>query len=215
MDHPTRYRDQGEQTAGPILQSQMTTVVDIPPQVTGGNPDPELLVPPPDSPNPPSEPEQNLEPSTSQSAEAENLRVVQESRPESTAQADPEPCNGLSIAQEPEATFVMRPDTAPDPLPADQTELDVPDDSSEVEVTNQNSHPDSGLIETLVGSQSTVPSPRRGTRLRKPPEQYAPVRRLQVLPVDRAEAGPSVWLFPTLGVAITLSAALPVAPLTF
>ncbi len=108
----------------------------------------------------------------------------------------------------------MRLDTAPDPLPADQTEPDVLDDSSEVEATSQNSHPDIGLLETLVGSQSTVPSPRRGTRLRKQPEQYAPVRRLQVLPVDQAQAEPSMWLFPTLGIAVTLSAALPVAPLT-
>ncbi len=31
-DYPTRYRDQGEQTVGPALQSQLTAVVDIPPQ---------------------------------------------------------------------------------------------------------------------------------------------------------------------------------------
>ena len=54
----------------------------------------------------------------------------------------------------------MRPDTAPDPLPADQTEPDTLDDSAEVEVTSQNSHPDLGSLETLVGSQSTAPSPR-------------------------------------------------------
>ena len=107
----------------------------------------------------------------------------------------------------------MRSDTAPDPLPADQTEPDILDDGSEVAATSQNSHPDLGLHETLVGSQLTVPSPRRGTRLRKQPERYAPVRRLQVLPVDQAQAGPSVWLFPTIGVAVTLSVALPVVPL--
>ena len=172
------------------------------------------MAPPPDPPIPLLEPEEKFETNTTQSAETESLPVVLESRLEPTAQADPEPCNGLSIVLEPEATPVMRPDTAPDPLPADQTEPDVLDDSSEVEVTSQNSHPDLGLIETLVGSQSTVPSPRRGTRLCKQPERYVPVRRLQVLPVDRAQAGSTVWLFPTLGVAVTLSAALPVAPLT-
>ena len=133
--------------------------------------------------------------------------MVLEPRLEPNAQADPEPCNGLSVVLEPEATPAARSDTAPDPLPADQTEPDAPDDS-------QNSHPDLGLLETLVGSQSTVPSPRRGTRLRKQPERYAPIRRIQVLPVNQAQDGPSVWLFPTIGVAVTLSAALPVAPLT-
>ncbi len=172
------------------------------------------MAPSPDSLNPPSEPEEKLKTNTTQPAETERLPMVLETRLEPTAQADPEPCEQLSIVLEPEATPVVHPDTAPDPLPAGQTEPDVPDDGSEVEITSQNSYPDPGLQETLVGSQSTVPSPHRGTRLRKQPERYAPVRRLQVLPVDQAQAGPSVWLFPTLGVAVTLSAALPVAPLT-
>ena len=168
----------------------------------------------PDSPNPSSEPEEKFVTNTTQPAETESLPVVLETRLEPTAQADPEPCKRLSIILEPEATPVMRPAIASDPLPAVQIEPDVPDDSSEVETTSQNSHPDPGLQETLVGSQSTVPSPCRGTRLRKQPERYAPVRGLQVLPVDQAQAGPSVWLFPTLGVVVTLSVALPVAPLT-
>ncbi len=213
-DHPTRYRDQGEQTASPPLQSQLTAIVDIPPQVPGANPYPEPEAPSPDPTNPAPEPEEKLEAKTTQSAETESPPMVLESRLEPTAQADPEPCNGLSIVLEPEATPVMRPDTAPDPLLADQTEPDVLDDSPEVAVTSRNSHPDSGLQETLVGSQSTVPSPGRGTRLHKQPERYTPVHRLQVLPVDQAQAGPPLWLFPTLGVAVTLSAALPVAPLT-
>ncbi len=213
-DHPTRYRDQGEQTASPTLQSQLIVVVNIPPQVSGANTDPERMMSPPDSSNSTLESEVKPEANTTQSAETESLPVVLESRLESTAQADPEPCNGLSTILEPEATLLTRPDIAPDPLPADQTEPVVLDDSTEVEETSQNSHPDTGSLETLVGSRSTVPSPRRGTRLGKQPEWYAPVRRLQVLPVDQAQAGPSVWLFPTLGVAVTLSAALPVAPLT-
>ena len=106
-----------------------------------------------------------------------------------------------------------RPDALPNPLPADQMEPETPDDSPEVTATSQSSHPDLGLLETLVGSQSTVPLPRRGTRPRKQPERYAPVRSLQVLPVDQAQTRPSVWLFPTIGVAVTLSTALPAAPL--
>ncbi len=147
-DHPTRYRDQGEQTVSPTLQSQLTAVVNIPPQ----------------------EPEGRLETNTTLSAETEELPVVLETRLEPTAQVDPDPCEGLSIVLEPEATPVMRQDTAPNPLPADQTEPDALDDSAAVDVTSQNSHPDLGSLETLVGSQSTVPSPRKGTRLRKQPE---------------------------------------------
>ena len=214
-DHPTRYRDQGDRLPAQLSNgSQLTAVVDIPPQVPGANPYPGLMAPPPDPPNPSLEPEEMLKANTTKSAETETQPLVLETRLESTAQADPEPYNGLSVVVEPEATPAACPDTAPNPLPADQTEPDAPDDSPEVTVTSQSSHPDLGLLETLVGSQSTVPSPRRGTRLRKQPERYAPVRRLRVLPVDRAQAGPYVWLFPTIGVAVTLSTALPVAPLT-
>ncbi len=213
-DHPTRFRDQGEQTASQTLQSQLTVVVDIPPQVAGVNPDPGPMAPPSDPLNPLVEPENAIETNTAESAETGSSPMWLETRLDSTAQADPEPCNRLSVVLEPEATPVARPDIAPSPLPADHTESDAPDDSPEVIVTSQSSHPDLGLIETLVGSQSIVPSPCRGTRPCKQPERYVPVCRLQVLPVDRAQAGPSVFLFPTIGVAVTLSAAHPVTPLT-
>ena len=144
--------------------------MDIPPQVSGANTDPERMMSPPDSSNPPLEPEEKLETNTTRPAETESLSVVLKTRLELTVQVYPEPCEGLSIILEPEATPVMRQDIAPDPLPADQIEPDTPDDSPAVEVTSQNSHPDLGSLETLVGSQSTVPSPRRGTRLRKQPE---------------------------------------------
>ncbi len=213
-DHPTRYRDQGEQTASPTLQSQLTAVVDIPPRVPDANPDAGSMAPLPDPLNPPIEQERTTEANTTESAETENLLVVLETRLDLTAQADPESCNGPSAVLEREATPAARPDTVQTPLPADQTGPATPDDSPAVTTTSQYSHPDLGLLETLVGSQSTVPLPCRGTRPRKQPEQYAPVRRLQVLPADQAQTGPSVWLFPTIGVAVTLSATLPVAPLT-
>ncbi len=59
------------------------------------------------------------------------------------------------------------------------------------------------------GSQSLVPLPRRGTRWCKQPERYTPIRRLQVLPVTPARDGSSTWLFPNIGIAVTLSRSLP------
>ncbi len=140
--------------------------------------------------------------------------MVLETRLDSIAQANPEPCNGSSAILEPEAALAARPDAVPNPLPADQTEPETSDDSPEVTATSQDSQPDLVLLETLVESQLTVPLPHKGTRLHKQPERYVPVRRLQVLPVDQAQTGPSEWLFPTIGIAGTLTTALPVAPLT-
>ncbi len=160
-DHPTRYRDQGEQTASPTLQSQLTAVVDIPPQIPDANPDPGSTAPLPDPPNAPLETEKTIETNTTKSAETENLPVVLETRLslDSTAQADPEPCHGPSAILEPEATPAACPEAVPNPLPADQMEPETPDDSPEVTATSQNSHPDLGLLEKLVGSQSSVPLP--------------------------------------------------------
>ena len=118
--------------------------------------------------------------------------MVLEKRLDLTVHADPGPCNGPSAVLETEATPAAHSDVVLDPLPADQTEPETPDYSPEVTATIQTSNPDLGLPETLVGSQSTVPLPRRGTTLRKQPERYAPVRRLQVLPVNQAQTGPSV-----------------------
>ncbi len=149
-DHPTRYRDQGKQTASPNLQSQLTAVVDIPPQMPGASPDLGSAAPPPDPLNPPLEPENVIEANTTESAETENLPVVLETRLDSTAQADPEPCNGPSAVVEPEAIPAARPDPAPNPLPADQMGPATPDDSPEVTTISRDSHPDLGLLETLV-----------------------------------------------------------------
>ncbi len=38
-DYPTQYRDQMEQTTRPALQSQLTAVVDISPQISHSTPD--------------------------------------------------------------------------------------------------------------------------------------------------------------------------------
>ncbi len=82
-DHPTRYRDQGEQTVSPTLQSHLTAVVDIPPQ----------------------EPEVRLETHATLTADTETLPVVLETGLEPTAQADPEPCERLSVVLKAEATL--------------------------------------------------------------------------------------------------------------
>ena len=66
-DHPTRYRDQGEQTASPTIQSQLTAVIDIPPQAQ--DPVPGSIAPPSDPLNPPLEPDKMLEADTTKSAE--------------------------------------------------------------------------------------------------------------------------------------------------
>ncbi len=140
-DYPTRYRDQGEQTASPILQSQLTVVVDTPPQISDATPDPRYADQLPDPLNPTLEQEKTIEANTTESAETEPLPIVLETRLDSTAQADPEPCNGPSTVLETEAAPAAHPDAVPNPLPADQTESETPDDSPEVVATSQNSHP--------------------------------------------------------------------------
>ncbi len=70
-DHPTRYRDQGEKTASPTptLQSQLTVVVDIPPQAPDANSNAGSTASLPDPLNPPLEPEKATEGNTTKSAE--------------------------------------------------------------------------------------------------------------------------------------------------
>ncbi len=41
MDHPTQYRDRGDQTARPALQTQLTVVGDIHPLISEPTPNPE------------------------------------------------------------------------------------------------------------------------------------------------------------------------------
>ncbi len=189
-------------------------VVDIPPHISDATSDPGSADQLADPPNPLLEPEETIETNTTESAETETLPLVLETRRDSTAWADPEPCDGLSAFLETEGAPEARPDAVPDSLPTDQMEPGTSDDSPEALATSHSSNPNSGLLETLVGSQSPIPLPHRGTRPHKQPERYAPVCKLNVLPIKQAQTGPSIWLFPTIGVAVTLSTALPAAPLT-
>ncbi len=92
------------------------------------------------------------------------------------------------------------------PLPVDSA---GPDADQEVEPADLCNDPSPGLPKTSTGSRSLIPLPHRGTRPCKQPDQYMPVCRLQVLPVSQAQTGSSVWLFPIIGIADTLSKSFP------
>ncbi len=104
---------------------------------------------------------------------------------------------------------MLRPEDMPDQLHLVPTDSDGPDVGSEDKTTELCSDPGLGLPETQMGSQSSVPSPHRETRPRKQPDRYTPVHRLQVLPVNQALTGSSVWLFPTVSVVVMLSGSSP------
>ena len=61
-------------------------------------------------------------------------------------------------------------------LLANQTTPEGPDVSPEVEITSLSNNPVKGLLKSLVGSMSPIPVNHRGTRPRKQPERYAPVK---------------------------------------
>ncbi len=168
-DHPTRHRDQGEQITRPALQSRLTAVVDIPPQISDPTPDPEPADQSPDPPNLMFEPDEKTGARTAESAEAETPPVVLDTSLDSTMQADPEPSVRPSAILETEVAPAACPDAVPSPLLADQMEPAVRDNSPEIKATGQSSNPDPGSLETLVGNRLAVPLPCRGTRPRKQP----------------------------------------------
>ncbi len=149
------------------------------------------------------EPDETIGAKAVESAETETPPAVLDTRLDSTPQADPEPSVGPSAILETDTAPAACSAPASSLLLADQMEPAAPDDSPEVETTSQSSNPDPGSLETLVASWSPVPYlyPAEGPDRTREPERYAPVHRLQVLPVNQAQAGPSVWLFPTIGIA--------------
>ncbi len=88
-------------------------------------------------------------------------------------------------------------------------EPDSPGTEPEDEPTEDCENPSPEPPEVPPGSQSLVPLPRRETRLRRRAERYTPIRRLQVLPTAPAQDGSSIWLFPNIGIAVTLSRSFP------
>ncbi len=187
-----------------VSDDELTVVVDIPSQTHGSAPDPEPTQQAPDPPNSMLEPDERREANTAESAEAETPLAVMETTLDSTAQADPEPSMGPSVILETEAAQAACPDVVLSLLLADQMDPVPSNDSPEVATTSYSGHPDPGSLKPPVGSRSPTHLPRRGTRPRKQPERHAPVRRLQVFPVKQPQTGPSVWLFPTIGVAVAL-----------
>ncbi len=85
-------------------------------------------------------------------------------------------------------------ETDPETCPADVShrlqstpvEPDGPNAEPEDEPTDELVNPSPKSPEIHPGSQSLVPLPHRGTRSRKQPERYTPIRRLQILPVTQA-----------------------------
>ncbi len=108
-------------------------------------------------------------------------------------------------------------ETDPETCPADGSnrlqstpeELDGPNAEPEDEPTDECVNPSPQSPEIPPGSRSLIPLPRRRTRSRKQPERYTPIRRLQVLPATPAQEGSSIWLFPNIGIAVTLDRSLP------
>ncbi len=123
----------------------------------------------------------------------------------------PDPELSLDLTESPEV------ETDPEMCPADVSnrlqstaaEPDGPNAEPEDEPTDELLNPTPKSPEIPPGSRSLVPLPRRGTRSCKQPERYTPIRRLQVLPVTQARDESSIWLFPNIGIAVTLSRSLP------
>ena len=179
-------------------------------QISDSTPNPEPTGPSPDAPSPELEPVETGEVNTS--AETTVQPTVLQTLPDSTPLSDRELPAGLSEDLETGTAPVLCPKDGPDSLCPDQADPGSPDVGPEVETADPCGNPEPGLTATLMGNRSPVPLPRRGTRPRKQSERYTLVRRLQVLPVNQAQTGPTIWLFPTIGIAETLSNSSPSCP---
>ncbi len=117
----------------------------------------------------------------------------------------------MELAESPEVETdpMLCPADVPNRLQSTPAGSDGPDAEPEIESTDECVNPYPESPEISAGSRSLVPLPCRGTRSCKQPERYIPIRRLQVLPVTQVQDGSSVWLFPTIGITVTLSRSLP------
>ncbi len=218
-DCPVQYRDQEIQTSQPVLQDRELNIVDITPPMH----DPVDVSPPVPDPAPVAEiaePRIEILCTTEEPVEIEESFTANPARPEVAPAVLEDP---LELSSGPDQEFsrdlTESPDVETDPetCPADVSnrlqstpaELDGPDAKLEDEPTNECVNPSPQSPEILPGSRSLIPLPRRGTRSRKQPEKYTPIRRLQVLPVTPEQEESSIWLFLNLGIAVTLSRSLP------
>ena len=218
-DCPVQYRDQEIQTSQPVLQDRELNIVDITPPVH----DPVTISPPVPDPAPVAEiaePRIDIPCTTEEPVEIEESFTTSPGQPEVTPVVLEAPLElPLGPDQEFSGDLTEGPDVETDPetCPADVSNRlqstsagpDGPNAEPEDEPTNECVNPSPQLPKVPAGSRSLVPLPRRGTRSRKQPERYTPIRRLQVLPVTQAREESSIWLFPNIGVAVTLSRSLP------
>ncbi len=183
--------------------------MDTAPTILDPAPAPEPTVPHPDAPSLAEEPAEMNETHTASPTELEVQPAVLETLSDSAPYPDRASLAGSSDTPEMETALMLRPEDVLGqlhPVPADS---DDPDANLEVKPADLCNDPSLGLPETPTGSRSLVPLPRRGTRPRKQPDRYMPVPRLQVLPVNQAQTGSSVWLFPLISIAATLSKRFP------
>ncbi len=218
-DGPVQYRDQEIQTSWPVLQDQTLNIVDITPPVHDPvdnsppvpNPAPvaEIAEPHIDIPSTTEEPVEIEESFTASHAWPEVPPAVLEAPLESPSGPDQELSGDLTGSPDMETDPETCPADISNRLQSTPAEPNGPNAEPEDEPTDELVNPSNQSPEIPPGSRSLIPLPRRGTRLRKQPERYTPIRRLQVLPVTQAREESSIWLFPNIGIAVTLSRSLP------
>ncbi len=135
--------------------------------------------------------------------------AVLETPLESTSGPHQELPVALAKSPEVETDPMLCPAGVPNRPQSIPTDSDGPEAEPEVEPIDVCVNPYPVLQETSTGSRSLVSLPRGGTRSRKQPERYIPIRRLQVLSVTQAQDGSSVCVFPIIGIDVTLSRSLP------
>ncbi len=218
-DCPVQYRDQEIQTSHPVLQDRELNIVDVTPLVHGPVdisppvPDPapvaETAEPRIDIPSTTEEPVEIEESFTASPAQPEVSPAVLEAPLESPSGPDPELY--VNLTENPDV------ETDPETCPADVSnrlqstpiDRDGPNAELEDEPTDERVNPSLQPPEIPPGGRSLIPLSSRGTRLHKQPERYNPIRRLQVLPFTQAREESSIWMFPNIGIAVTLSRSLP------
>ena len=208
-DCPTQYRDQEAQTSKPVLQDQTVAVVDIPLLICDPAPAPEPAEPHPNAPSLTKKAVETDETHTASPTKLEVQPAVLETPSDSTPGPDQELLTRSASGPETETDPILCPENVSDQMQPIAMDSDAPEADPEVEPADQYHNPSPVLSETSTGSRSLVPLPRRGTRSRKQLHRYTLIRRLQVLPVTQAQNGSSVWLFPIIGIAVTLSKSFP------
>ncbi len=218
-DCPMQYRDQEIQTSQQVLQDQTLAIVDIPlpmhdpvdvsPLIPDRSPVAKIAEPKSDIHSTTEEPVEIGESFTTSPPQPEIPPAVLETPLESPSSPDQELSVGLAESPEVETDPMSCPTDVSNRPQSTHAGSDSSDAEPEDEPTDEQVDPHPDLPEIPAGSRSLVPLPRRGTRLHKQPERYTPIRRLQVLPVTQAQDESSVWLFPIIGIAVTLSRSLP------